>query len=127
MSSSSSISQNGTLTLIFLLSYHHHGSCQPPFTDLAGRHHTPSPSRFFISAATNSATATTIFTAKDLHKLHCSTCDSNHVHHKRISSVHAPLSRHAENEMAAATVKPPSFTLASMLQQQTLSEERELA
>jgi len=29
--------------------------------------------------------------------------------------------------MAAPTVKPPSFTLASMLQQQTLSEQRELS
>jgi len=34
--SSSSISQNGTLTLIFLLSYHHHGSCRPPFTAIHG-------------------------------------------------------------------------------------------
>ncbi|QCD82359.1 hypothetical protein DEO72_LG2g2695 [Vigna unguiculata] len=35
-SSSSSISQNGTLTLIFLLSYHHHGSRRPPFTAIHG-------------------------------------------------------------------------------------------
>ncbi|QCD82353.1 hypothetical protein DEO72_LG2g2689 [Vigna unguiculata] len=34
---------------------------------------------FFISTATNLATATTIFTATDLRKLHCSTYDSNHV------------------------------------------------
>ena len=34
---------------------------------------------FFISAATNSTTITTIFTATDLRKLHCSTYDSNHV------------------------------------------------
>ncbi|QCE04003.1 hypothetical protein DEO72_LG8g2035 [Vigna unguiculata] len=68
-----------------------------PFTDLAGRHCAPSPSRFFISATTRSGATTIIFQHRSsqhssLHlfasRTHRSTCRPCSCHHRQSCCTH---------------------------------------
>ena len=91
-----------TLTLIFLLSYHHHGSRRPPFTDLAVNKSTttaPEPRQQLPQIVTaNTATrfhehpfeqihvAPAPFTDLAMHCVLCSRTSDNHGHRRSATS-----------------------------------------